>query len=175
VAGDAVDLGEAATATYDAVVYGLNTFAHLTSPEGRQRALAAAASHLVDGGLLLLDLDVAGPHRLLRSAGRLNRLGRWQSRQSGEWVSHLVSGVPGPEVGTVLVTHLYEVSLPGVEAQRTATQMTLAVLSLHELEAAVRGAGFTVLSVYGGFDLSPCDELSSRVILLARLLASQGS
>ncbi len=175
VAGEAGDLGEAANVKYDAVVYGLNTFAHLTGRPERRRALAAAASHLVGGGLLLLDFDLAGPRRLLHSAGQLYRLGRWRSRESGEWVSHLVSGSPGPEVGTILVTHFYEVSLPGKEVRRTVTPMPLALLSREELELAVRTAGFTVLAVYGGFDLSPYDDLSARAILLARLPGSQGS
>ena len=175
VAGEAVDLGDAANMTYDAVVYGLNTFAHLTNQTERRRALATVADCLVRGGLLLLDLDLAGPRRLLRSAGQQYRMGRWRSRESGGLVSHLVSGTPGPEAGTLLVTHLYDVSLPGHEPRRTTTHMLLALLSVGDLELEVQSAGFSVLAVYGGFDLSPYDDLSSRAILLARLPGPQGS
>jgi SAM-dependent methyltransferase len=175
VAGDALDLGDAAKETFDAVVYGLNTFAHLTDLAERQRALATVAGCLVGGGLILLDLDLAGPRRLLRSAGQQYRLGRWRSRESGELVSHLVSGTPGKEAGTILVTHLYEVSVPGHEPRRTTTHMLLALLSAGELKLEVQSAGFTVLAVHGGFDLSPYDDLSGRAILLARLPGSRSS
>jgi hypothetical protein len=175
VAGEAADLGPAATETYDAVVYGLNTFAHLTGLQERRRALAAAAGCLVGGGLLLLDLDLAGPRRLLRSAGRLYRLGSWRSRESGERVTHLVSGARGPEAGALLVTHYYDVSLPGQEPRRTTTHMPLSLLSVGELEREVQDAGFALLSLYGAFDLSPYDDLSNRAILLARLPGPQES
>jgi hypothetical protein len=174
VAGDA-NLVEVGSQTYDSVVYGLNTFAHLIGLPERERALAAAARHLVGGGLLLLDLDLAGPRRLLHASGRRYRLGSWQSREGGERVSHLVSGAPGAEGGTLLVTHIYEVSGPGRQPLCTATPMPLALLTREELEQAVRSAGFTVLAVYGGFDLSPYDDGSERAILVARLPRSPGS
>jgi SAM-dependent methyltransferase len=154
---------------YQAILFGLNTFAHLTDYQARAQALAVARSHLEEDGLLLIDLDLAGPRRLLTSPGQLYLQGSWMfPAGSGRWVSHLVSGAMGAESGTLVVTHWYDVFRSGLEMiVRTQVQMPMAVISRGELELAVAVAGFETLASYGGFDLAPLDELSARAILLA--------
>ncbi|PWT77452.1 MAG: hypothetical protein C5B60_02695 [Chloroflexi bacterium] len=172
VSGAADDYGEDVPADlrFHAILYGLNTFAHLTDYRARTRALAAARSHLEENGLLLIDVDLAGPRRLLASAGQLQLQGSWMiPPESGQWVSHLVSGALGPEPGTLIVTHWYDVFRSGQPVVRTQTQMPMALMSRGELELAVASAGFETLAVYGGFDLAPVDDLSARAILLASL------
>ena len=169
VSGAADDYGEAVTPErrYHGVLYGLNTFAHLTDFRARQRALAVAVIDV--GGLLLIDLDLAGPRRLLASPGQLYLQGSWMlPPESGRWISHLVSGVMGAEPGTMVVTHWYDVFRSGDEVRRTVAQMPMALISRGELELAVASCGFDTLAVYGGFDLAPVDDLSARAILLAR-------
>jgi SAM-dependent methyltransferase len=168
VAGSAENLGLAPEQHYHAVLYGLNTFAHLTNRRQRQRALSVAWEHLLPGGLLLIDLDLAGPRRLLNAPGQLFLQGSWVLPASGEWVCHLVAGVLGQEAGSIAVTHMYDVFPPGETVRRTLSLMPLALLSRGELELAVINAGFEVESVYGGYDLAPFDETSGRAILLAR-------
>jgi SAM-dependent methyltransferase len=170
VAGAADNFGEDVPPDqrFHAILYGLNTFAHLSDYRARARALAVARSHLEVDGLLLIDLDLAGPRRLLASPGQLYLQGSWKLPPEGDrWVSHLVSGVMGPEPGTLLVTHWYDVFRSGYEVVRTQAQMKLAVMSRGELELAVAIAGFETLAAYGGFDLTPLDDLSARAILLA--------
>jgi SAM-dependent methyltransferase len=162
--GDGVMPGQ----RYHAILYGLNTFAHLTDYRARAEALAVARSHLEEDGLLLIDLDLAGPRRLLGSPGQLYLQGSWMlPTESDRWVSHLVSGVMGPEPGTLVVTHWYDVFRSGHEVVRSQAQMPMAVISRGELELAVAVAGFETLAAYGGFDLAPPDDLSARAILLA--------
>jgi hypothetical protein len=171
VAGAADNYGEDVPPgqRYHAILFGLNTFAHLSDFRARAEALAVARSHLEADGLLLIDLDLAGPRRLLASPGQLYLQGSWMiPPESGRWVSHLVSGVTGPEPGNLVVTHWYDVFWSGHEVVRTQTQMPMAVISRGELELAVNVAGFETLAAYGGFDLSPLDDLSARAILLAR-------
>jgi hypothetical protein len=130
--------------------------------------MAVARSHLEEDGLLLIDLDLAGPRRLLASPGQLYLQGSWMlPAESGQWVSHLVSGAIGPEPGTLVVTHWYDVFRSGHEVVRTQAQMQVAVISRGELELAITVAGFETLAAYGGFDLVPLDDLSARAILLA--------
>jgi SAM-dependent methyltransferase len=172
VAGAADNYGEGVPADqrYHAILYGLNTFAHLSDFRARSKALAVARSHLEADGLLLIDLDLAGPRRLLASPGQLYLQGSWMMpAASGQWVSHLVSGVTGAEPGILLVTHWYDVFRSGHEVVRTQAQMSMAVISRGELELAVAVAGFETLAAYGGFDLAPLDDLSARAILLASL------
>jgi SAM-dependent methyltransferase len=154
---------------YHAILYGLNTFAHLTDYRARAQAMAVARSHLEEGGLLLIDLDLAGPRRLLASPGQLYLQGSWMlPAESSRWVSHVVSGVMGAEPGTLVVTHWYDEFRSGHEVVRTQAQMLMAVISRGELELAIAVAGFETVAAYGGFDLAPLDDLSARAILLAR-------
>jgi SAM-dependent methyltransferase len=172
VAGAADDYGTGVPdgQRFHAVLYGLNTFAHLTGYRERRQALAVARGHLEVEGLLLIDLDLAGPRRLLASPGQLYVQGSWKvPPESDRWVSHLVSGAQGAEPGSLVVTHWYDVFQAGHEVVRTQAQMTMAVISRGELELAVAVAGFETLAAYGGFDLTTADDFSPRAILLARL------
>ena len=167
LAGAADDYGSEAAEVYQAIIYGLNTFAHLTDQQSRLRALAVAASHLPPRGVLLIDLDLAGPRRLLGAPGQLYLQAAFRDRQ--DWITHLVAGSPGTEPGTLMVTHLYDVFASGGEVRRrTLVHMPLAVLTSGELELSVSTSGFEIEAIYGGFDLAAIDHLSSRVILVAR-------
>jgi SAM-dependent methyltransferase len=172
VAGAADNYGEDVPPDqrYHAILYGLNTFAHLSDYRARAEALAVARSHLEVDGLLLIDLDLAGPRRLLASPGQVYLQGSWMlPPESDRWVSHLVSGVMGPEPGSLVVTHWYDVFRSGYQVARTQAQMQMSVISRGELELAVAVAGFDILAAYGGFDLTPLDDLSARAILLSCL------
>ena len=75
-------------------------------------------------------------------------------------VSHTVTGAPGREPGTVEVTHLYDAHEQGGALRRTLTMTTLALLTRGEVELAVRHAGFSDVTIYGGYDLAPADDQS---------------
>jgi SAM-dependent methyltransferase len=167
LSGAADDYGPEAAGVYQAIIYGLNTFAHLTDQQSRWRALEVAGRHLSPGGVLLIDLDLAGPRRLLDSPGQLYLQAAFRNRQ--DWITHLVAGSPGTEPGTLMVTHMYDAFASGREVRRrTLVQMPIAVLSSGELELLVSASGFEVEAVYGGFDLAAYDHLSPRVIVVAR-------
>ena len=167
VAGTADDYGSAQDRLVHAVLFGLNTFSHLSSASQRRQALLTAWHHLQPGGRLLVDLDLAGTRRLLYSAGQLYLQGVWKVPDSPSSVSHLLAASSGPEAGTLLVTHFYDVSSAGGEVRRTISQMALGIVSAGELELAAAAAGFATLALYGDFDLTPYDDLSERAILLA--------
>jgi SAM-dependent methyltransferase len=178
----APELGEAER--FDAALIGLNTFAHVTTAEERQQALAAIHARLHPNALLLIDLDVVGPRRLLETAGQMWWQGTWDQASktpasgtapsptptSGplEQVSHFMAGSPGPDVGTVRATHFYDVHAPGGTVRRTIVPMTLALLTRGEVTLALQQAGFSVEGLYGSYDLSPYDDLSPRAIFVAR-------
>lgn len=166
-AGSAEDYAISPDRRFHAILFGLNTFAHLTSKQKRRQALQTAFRHLQPDGRLLIDLDLAGTRRLLHSSGQCYLQGVWKVGDGAQWVSHLVSGAPGVEAGTLLVTHFYDCSSSHSEVRRTISQMPLAIISAGELELALAMAGFEILAIYGGFDLAPYDDLSARAILLA--------
>ena len=167
IAGDAANLELGETDHFDVALLGLGTYGHLTSATERETALRLLYERLKPGGLLILDVDLAGPRRLLESAGRLWWQGSWRAGD-GRLVSHTITGAPGREPGVVEVTHLYETHAQGGAVQRTLTITPLALLTRGEVELTLRHAGFTELTIYGGYDLAPADDQSPRAIAVAR-------
>ncbi|MGZ3582829.1 MAG: class I SAM-dependent methyltransferase [Ktedonobacterales bacterium] len=179
VDGTATAPGLGDAVRFDVALVGLNSFAHLTTAEERQEALATIHSHLRPNGMLLIDLDLTGPRRLLDTVGQMWWQGTWDfvdeasagehaAAQTREQVSHFIAGSPGLDVGTVRATHFYDVHAPGGSVRRTIAPMALALLSRGEVALALRQADFTVEALYGAYDLTPYDDLSPRALFVAR-------
>jgi SAM-dependent methyltransferase len=173
VEGTATALGLPPSERFDVALLGLGTLGHLTRADERVAALSALHAQLKDGGRLLMDVDLAGPRRLLETAGRLWWQGAWQARDGVTQVEHLVVGAPGQEPGVVEVTHLYETHEQGGPVRRTITRTPLALLSRGEVALTVQQAGFTIEALYGGYDMAPADDSAGRVIVVARRGASR--
>jgi len=152
---------------FDAVLMGQNLLAHLLSTDERHAALTAAFAALRPGGQLIADVDLLGPRRLLETAHQLWLQGVYEL-PTGEQLEHLVCGAPGTLPGTIELTHLYDLHLPGGALRRTTAHMALALLSTGEVTVALLRAGFTVAATYGGYDLIPYDDASSRAVFEAR-------
>lgn len=152
---------------FDAVLLSQNLLAHLLTSDARHAALIAAFAALRPGGRLIADVDLLGPRRLLESAHQLWLQGVWDL-PTGERLEHLVAGAPGPQPGTVELTHLYDLHLPGGPLRRTTARMALATLSKGEIEVALLRAGFAIEAIHGGYDLAPYDDASPRAIFDAR-------
>lgn len=172
VEGTASALGLAAGERFDVALLGLGTFSHLTSAEERAAALRAAWERLKDGGRLIVDVDLAGPRRLLETAGRLWWQGAWRARDGVTLVEHSVVGAAGAEPGVVEVTHLYDAHEQGGPIRRTVTCTPLALLSRGEVALAVQQVGYQIEALYGGYDLAPADDTAGRVIVVARRAGS---
>lgn len=179
VDGTATAPGVGTAERFDVALVGLNSFAHLTTAEERRETLATIHAHLRPNGVLLIDLDLAGPRRLLETVGQMWWQGTWDYMeeasasetvfaQTREQISHFITGSPGPDIGTVRATHFYDVHAPCGSVRRTIAPMTLALLSRAEVALALWQAGFTVEALYGSYDLTPYDDLSSRALFVAR-------
>lgn len=179
VEGTATAPGLGDAERFDVAVVGLNSFAHLTTAEERQEALATVHSRLRPNGMLLIDLDLTGPRRLLDTVGQMWWQGTWDYEEDGsisehgasqtrEQVSHFIAGSPGQDVGTVCATHFYDAHAPGGSVRRTIAPMTLALLSRGEVALALQQAGFSIEALYGAYDLTPYDDLSPRALFVAR-------
>ena len=166
--GSASDLGLAPAERFDAALMGQNLLAHLLTAEERQRALDAVANHLRPGGQLLLDLDLAGPQRLLQSASRLWWQGTWPLRDGRGEVTHLVKAAPSHDAHILQLVHFYDVSATDGTVTRTSARMSLALLSAGEVELALRHAGFAIKATYGDYGCAPYEAGSERAIFDAR-------
>ena len=167
IEGTATALHLPATERFDVALLGLGTFGHLTRPEERAGALRAIHACLRTGARLIVDVDLAGPRRLLETAGRLWWQGAWTTRDGAAWVEHLVVGGAGDEPGIVDVTHLYDAHEQGGPVRRILTRTPLALLSRGEVALALQQAGFTIEALYGGYDMAPADDTAGRVIAVA--------
>ncbi|MGH2514533.1 MAG: class I SAM-dependent methyltransferase [Ktedonobacterales bacterium] len=155
---------------FDVVLYGLNTFAHLTAARARHAALAVARRHLARNGLLLLDLDVAGMRRLRGAPGRLWWQGTWPLPDGGE-VSHFLaaSGDSGDMQPRVLaLRHFYDVTDGAGILHRVTASMRLAILQRGQMERSFARAGFVVHAIYGTYDLAPYEAGAPRALFVAK-------
>jgi SAM-dependent methyltransferase len=168
VSGSADDLGLAETERFDVALLGQNLLAHLLTPEERRRALASVASVLLPGGQLILDLDLAGPQWLARSAPRLWRQGTWRLRNRQGEVTHFVTAEPSRDAQIVHLVHYYDVSGPDGAVARTTARMSLAILSAGEVQLALQRAGFTITAVYGDYARAPYEAGAERAIFDTR-------
>lgn len=154
---------------FDLGIFSLNTFAHLLTSQNRHRALRELGAHLHPEAVLLLDLDLLGIRRLAETAGQLWWQGTWPLPENkAVLLSHLVTAAPPTTPGVIQVTHMYDIHEQGGELRRTISSMSLALLSKGEIDVALQYAGFIIDEVFGGYDLAPWDDASSRGIFVAR-------
>ena len=168
-AGDAEHLPFGDEERFDLGIFSLNTFAHLLTRQARSHALTELAERLNPGGLLVIDLDILGTRRLAESPGHFWWQGTWSlPENSTALLSHFVVAAPLSTPGMVEVTHMYDLHEQGGEVRRSLSTMSLALVSKGEIEVVLEHAGFTVIEVYGGYDLAPWDDASARAIFTAR-------
>jgi SAM-dependent methyltransferase len=167
-AGSATSLGVAPEARFDAAVFGLGTFAHLATPDERLRALTLVRGHLRPGGLLCIDLDLAGLRRLAETPGQLWHQGTWPLPGAApRALTHLVSAGPRGEPGLVSLTHFYDVAEQGGEVARTISQMTLALLSRGEVELSLAHCGYRIEAVSSGYGQESYEEGAGHALFVA--------
>ncbi len=175
VKGTASEPGLEPDERFDVVLFGLNVFAHLLNAQERHISLLAAARHLVPGGLVIVDLDLAGARRLSEHPGMLWWQGTWPVSGHASHdveVSHFITAGRGGKPWILEVLHFYDVSAPGGAIYRTTARMPLAVVSYGELAVELVRAGFHVEATYGTHDLAPLDDGAPRAIVVASLLAN---
>lgn len=153
-------------ARFDVVLYGLNTFAHLTTARERQRALAAARRHLAATGRLIIDLDVHGMRRLRRAPGQLWWQGTWPLPADSE-VTHCVAAEEDERPDLLRIRHFYDVTDSYGSLRRVTVSMTLAVLRRQRMERLLARAGFALDALYGSYDLAPYEAGMARAIFVA--------
>lgn len=165
--GTAESPGLAPAGRFDAAILGLNMLAHLVTLDARRQTARAISAHLHIGGLLIVDLDLAGPRRLAETMGQVWWQGTWPVPESDRMLTHTVvaSAAEGPDV--ILLTHFYDVHAQGGAVERTVARMPLALLSVGEVRLLLEHAGFTITDVFGGYALDPYGEGAQRAIILA--------
>jgi SAM-dependent methyltransferase len=174
VRADARALGGAVPHAHALALMPLNTFAHFSTPGDRVKVLDQVRAHVVPGGRLVVDVDLAGPRRLLANPGLLWLMGVWDLNEARDVtsdqpirVTHFVTAVPDTEPDTALVTHLYDAQGADGVVHRAISHMSIGILTRHEVELTIERAGFTIEAVYGSYELDPYRVGAERAIFVA--------
>lgn len=167
LAGDAVAPAIPAQMRFDYILFGLDTFAHLTREEDQLRALTALRPHLAPHGRVLIDLDLVGLRRLEETAGQIWHSGTWSAPDSARQVAHFVTAGATQSNHVIPLTHWYDVWEQTGPVCRTMTTLDLALLSAEEMGRLAQWANLTIETIYGDYESAPFTPGSARAIFVA--------
>ncbi len=146
----------------------MNTFLHLLTQEDQLRALRHWREHLTPSGLLLIDVFQPDVAVLAGIDGSLIHDHTWTDPSNGMSMMKWVTTEVDLARQMMHVTMIYdEVSADG-ELRRNLVPYDIRYLWRYEAELLLDKAGFELETIYGGWDLSPFESGSDRMILLAR-------
>ncbi len=149
-------------------------FEHLLTDDDRRRALNRVKAHLVPGGLFVLDAEMPS-FDLLASAkeGKATKPETELERPGkGKGKVRRTSSVVVDRANQLLRIHheWLDVGARGAAKSTGEGDLTLRWSYRFELELLLRGAGFEILELYGGFDRRPFDGVSGSIVVIARPL-----
>lgn len=154
--------------TYKLAVCAFNSFLCLLDLDDALSFLRNAHEHLVPDGLLGIEVSVFSPEELAEPS--VSQLRHDFTRQLSEGKLDRFSASrydPASQIMDMrLFYELYDES--GELENRRAHELKIRLTTRDELELMLRMSGFSVESVYGGFDGEPFDSDSEHLIVLAR-------
>jgi SAM-dependent methyltransferase len=153
---------------YELAVCAFNSFLCLLDLEDALDFLANAREHLVPGGLLGIEVSVFSPEELAEPSVSQLRHDFTRKLPDGKLDRFSASRYdPATQIMDMrLFYDLYDLS--GSLKNRRAHELKIRLTTRDELELMLRMSGFSVESVYGGFDGEPFTSESEHLIVLAR-------
>lgn len=154
---------------FELIYCALNTFEHLLSSEDQLAVLRCVATHLGPGGAFvfqiraLTSIDWTEP----RSPVQL----QWVRPHpaSGDMIAKLSSSSVAAARQLVTDTLIFDRTAPGGAIRRRMLEVTLRLTGRFEIELVLRQAGLRLAALYGDCDLSPFDDGSDTMIVVAEL------
>jgi SAM-dependent methyltransferase len=159
---DALQLGR----KFQLAFVALGSFAHLCTRRAQRQALAAIHAHLAAGGTFILDISNADVRYMESMSGQVLHQGTW-TMDDGTLLTHFVSPASAASAHLLELTHFYDQHKQGEAVRRTIAHTRLYLFERGEAELLLESAGFAVQEVYGNYDLSPYENDSPRMILIA--------
>jgi len=154
---------------FDLIYCALDTFEHLLTTADQLAALRCVAKHLAKGGLFVAEL------RTLTGVD-------WSTEPSplvAEWtrpdpvtggpVTKMRSGIALPAAQTTTDFLIFDRILADGTLRRRAFDVTLRVTGRYEMELLLARAGLRLTGLYGDAGLSPFDDDSDRMVIVAEL------
>ncbi len=143
-----------------------NTFLHMPDTAAQRDALRAIAAHLRPGGLLVLDLIHPNPELLGAYYGAITHEATFESAE-GHRVDRFVSAFYRAATQIVEATWFYDLTAPDHTLQRIVVPFSMRLIGRYEIELLLEGAGFTVEGIYADTDLTPMDDGTDRMLVVA--------
>jgi SAM-dependent methyltransferase len=157
------DLGQ----KFDLVYCALSTFEQLLTTEDQLRSLRCVAAHLADGGAFVAQLRNATAVEWSPEPSPLVLDFVREDPATGETVCKLRSARASAASQTTTDTIVFDrIGRDGTVRRRTF-DVTLRVTGRFELELLLERAGMRLSALYGGPDLSPFDDASNSMVVVA--------
>jgi len=153
--------------TYQFAFVVMNTFMHLLTQADQLRALRHWRAHLAPDGLLLIDIFHPDVAQLASLGGRIELEKSWVDPETGNIVLKQLSRTVDLAEQTLHVNLIYDEVTTDGRVHRTLAPFDMRYLWRFEAELLLNKAGFTLEAIYGDWDLTPFDNSSDRMILVA--------
>lgn len=153
------------------VMLALNGLLLLPGLEAQSRALEVMAAHLEPGGLAVVDIALLDALDLALYDGRLTL--EWQRTdvETGQLVTKFTSARYEAHSASVELTQIFDAAdIGGGPLTRLTRTDRLSFLSAEQLVSMARAAGLEPVDVGGDHLLAPVGPVSTRVVLVARLV-----
>jgi len=168
VEGDLRDF-DLAPETFDLVYCAANSFQHLLTHDDQLAALRCVARHLAPGGLFVAEM------RTMRAVDwSVERTPLYLRRTvdipgTGDRLMHFQQLSPDLARQTATTTYIFDRVGPDGAVRRRVIDVTLRYGTLGEFTLLLARAGLALRDVYGDVDLSPYDDASDRMVIVASL------
>lgn len=157
------DLGE----QFDVIHCVANTFQHLLTTADQVAALRCVAKHLAPGGTFVAGLASVSSVDWGAADGALRLRETFTDPESGERVMRFDAARAFANELRVERTFVYDRIAGDGSVRRRSDEVSVRYLTPSELRLLLSEAGLRVSQLYGGHDLSPFDEDSERMIVVA--------
>jgi ubiquinone/menaquinone biosynthesis C-methylase UbiE len=154
---------------FDLVILGFNSLLVIGNGDvsGQQRVLRRMARHLTRDGRAVIDTWLPTPDDLALYDGRLIHEWTRHDPETGELVSKTTSATYEEESRKATIDTFFDAWHEGESPRRTSRRDIAHFPSRDELPAMIDSAGLAPQIIAGDYDMSPLEEDSERVIIVA--------
>jgi len=152
---------------FDLIYCAGNSFQHLLTTDDQAAALRCVGRHLAPGGVYVMQARAL--HAIDWGVERTPLNLRWVREIPGSAgrLMRFDSTTSSPSAQTATTTHFFDRVASDGSVNRRVIEYTLRYTGLPELRALFDVAGLDLQNVYGDTDLSPYDDSSDTMILVA--------
>jgi len=158
--------------TFDLVYCAFDTFEHLLTIDDRIAALRCVARHLTPAGVFVAQMRSLTAIDWSPAPSALTHDWTRRDPATGHLVTKLRSSSACPAAQTTTDTLIFDRIGDDGSVRRRTIEVTLRVAGRFEMELLLQGASLRLRSIYGGPDLSPFDDASDTMVIVAELEGS---